>query len=464
MSDDDLIVLANYNGGAWLERLAKLSETLDSDHRLSRAHRLLSSWQKLADQLPIHDLLERIFHESNLVARYRAAVPASQADRVQANLSQFIELALEVDSGRYPTLSRFLERVKQLRSLDKEGPSEIAPDGNSTGRVRILTVHGAKGLESAVVFLADTCTTNRGPGGFKTLIRWPAEQDRPSDFQLLAKKELRDSISTQRDELEQFEDERESANLLYVALTRAKQLLIISGCQPARGSITGWYKQITQATLEHTPLTEPWGQNSGEPMYSATPPKNIVKDAYTIDPRLGQNVALNNEISSRSPDQQQFDEWERIRGLAIHRFLQLSCEGIINNLKQRIASELQQDLSDPRLDEWWTEAQSLLRKDELQWIFSPETNTECFNEISIEYRAKGKTVSGIIDRLLKSPDGIQIIDYKTHRIDDEAQLPALQDQHRAQLESYKVGVEKLWPGIPVSCYLLFTHHGHLIKL
>ena len=167
---------------------------------------------------------------------------------MRANLARFIELALEVDAGRYPTLPRFLDKVQQLRSLDKEGPNQATPQGDTGQRVRLLTIHASKGLEAPIVFLADSASTGGGSKACQTLVRWPAEEDRPSDFMLLNRSLDRDSISMARYDSEIAETQRESANLLYVALTRARNMLVISGCQSAKKSSGhSWYEQLVTA-------------------------------------------------------------------------------------------------------------------------------------------------------------------------------------------------------------------------
>jgi len=78
---------------------------------------LLSRWRKLVDTVPVHDLLDRIYAiytEGNIIQRYAASIPASQQQRVNANLLRFLELSLELDSGRYPSLSHFLHHLRSI--------------------------------------------------------------------------------------------------------------------------------------------------------------------------------------------------------------------------------------------------------------------------------------------------------------------------------------------------------------
>ncbi|HFD79926.1 MAG TPA: DNA helicase UvrD [Gammaproteobacteria bacterium] len=475
-SDEDLAQLADSGRGPWFERLQALAPRLDPQHSLARAARLLDDWRALAGHIPIHDLLERIFHESNLQERYRAAFPPTQVARVSANLTRFVELALEVDSGRYPTLPRFLERLRQLRNLEKEGPSQATPGSHDGGRVRLLTIHAAKGLEAPVVFLVDSASAANGPPGYQALVRWPAEADRPEDFLLLASGRQRDAFSSELLRRDQEEAQCEAANLLYVALTRARDLLIVSGCRPARnGASTGWWGQLATALCDDTELETPWVYESGEMPATLTATMPETAPPPEVDPRLSRPIVTRPLLREIAPSHT-VDEMEpeggdplgRERGLAIHRLLQLATDpaaGIDEQrLLQQVAGELGRAPEDPLLHACWQEVEGLLPQPHLAWLFHPAPAAHAFNEIPIQYREGEQTVHGIIDRLLKQADSAHIVDYKTHRLDSPAEMQGLVAHYRPQLELYRRGVQKLWPHLRVRCYLLFTHNARLVEI
>jgi ATP-dependent helicase/nuclease subunit A len=475
--DQDLMLLAQQAGGPWIERLAAVAARLDAGHPLHRANRLLESWRSLAGHVPIHDLLERVFHEANLLARYEAAFPATQSARVRANLTRFVELALEVDAGRYPTLPRFLERVRQLRKLDREGPNQATPTAEGGARVHLLTIHAAKGLESPVVFLADSTNLGNSPPGHQPLVRWPAEADRPSDFMLLGNTRQRDAVSKGLHELERQEEHREAANLLYVALTRAKHMLIVSGCAAtSRSSSRSWYAQIATAVCGQEAPQAPWiDEFLQAPDRPAAEPPQKPSDA-DIDPRLRQPIptrALWSEIapSRAAPqaDMESGDALGRLRGVAIHRMLQLAADArgtqaSRNAVTQRVAAEMQWAPSDPTLQSWWQEVERLRADPKLSWLFEPQSPAKAYNEVPIEYLDRGRTVYGIIDRLVATDAGVWLIDYKTHRVRCATQLRDLCDHYRVQLALYREGVQRIWPDRPVQTCLLFTHGGQLFEI
>lgn len=473
VDDDALLQLAHGQTGSWFERLAELT-TADSNPLLTRAAQMLTSWQQLAGRIPIHDLLETIFHQANVVQRYKAAFPAIQVPRVKANLVRFIELALEVDAGRYPTLPRFLDKLQQLRNLDKEGPNQATPQSDSGQRVRLLTIHASKGLEAPVVFLADSASTGGGSKACQTLVRWPAEEDRPSDFMLLNRSLDRDSISKARYDSEILETQREAANLLYVALTRARNMLVISGCRSAkRSSEYSWYEQLVTALCSEETVDSGLVRTHGTPGPLPEIFSNPVQ-VMNIDPRLGQTIKVQPawlEISpSRSAisgDIEPGDADGIQRGLIIHRLLQLAvgAHSRIDTamLLRQVAGEYSMRHDDSRLLEWWQEVETVINNKSLDWLTRPKNDHHAFSEIPIAYRRRNQTVYGVVDRIVVGPEQATLVDYKTHRLDD-ASIEQLISHYRPQLELYREGIQRLWPNHSTRACLLLTHGCRLVDM
>ena len=241
-SDDDLMRLAAATGASWWDRLQQLPDPVSAP--LARARELLLWWLDLAGVLPVHDLLDRIYFEGDLRRRYAAAVPDALHAQVQANLDAFIELALAIDAGRYPSLPRFIDELAGLR----RHATDEAPDEGSTGTddaVRVMTIHGAKGLEADIVALADAHA--RAPlDNESVLVDWPPQVPVPEHFSLVARGEdARDEARRVWFESDEEQRLQEDWNLLYVAATRARQVLIVSGSTPARGTLDDtWYTRL----------------------------------------------------------------------------------------------------------------------------------------------------------------------------------------------------------------------------
>ena len=249
-TDEDLMVLAGAGpqGQAWWYRLAGLAAPSPA---LARARDLLAAWMAAADALPVHDLLDRIYHQAEVRERYAQRVPAAMAGRVLANLDAFIGLALAQDAGRFPSLMRFLE---ELRAASR-GPEEEAPDEGDAGAdaagnaIRMMTVHGAKGLEAPIVCLVDANAAAGPAETYEPLIDWPPGADAPAHFSMLT---VKDEIGAGREAVQRINLEaadREELNLLYVAMTRARQSLIVSGSENRQANPASAWQLIHAAVV-----------------------------------------------------------------------------------------------------------------------------------------------------------------------------------------------------------------------
>ncbi|MEQ1527609.1 MAG: UvrD-helicase domain-containing protein, partial [Gallionella sp.] len=263
-SDDDLMLLAQITpsplagegGGegvktSWWTRLQNL-ETFSP--ALQRAHQLLTRWLTLADKLPVHDLLDRIYFEGDMIARYSAVLPIEMRAKVTANLHAFMEMALSVDAGRYPSLPRFLQELRELRDSGDDAPDE-GKLGTAGDAVRIYTVHEAKGLEAPIVWLLDANAEKNNKDGNDVLLDWPTHEERPLHFSLYTDLASRGKKRAPIFEQEAAQQAREEMNLLYVAMTRAQQALIISGNSKGedkeqKKKSPSWYDRIAGATSQ----------------------------------------------------------------------------------------------------------------------------------------------------------------------------------------------------------------------
>ena len=464
-SDEDLMRLASEPGGNWLERLAALAPRLEPGSPLARAAHWLPRWQGLAGQRPVHDLLDRIYSEGNVAARYEAAFPAHLRPRVRANLTRFIELALDMDSGRYPSLTAFLERLTALKSLEEDAPDEAA-EGAATGNVRLLTIHAAKGLEAPVIFLADAAAPAPAARAYQAMVRWPAQADRPSHFLLCGKPSEADSFTAVLLDEEAQQEQREQTNLLYVALTRAKQLLFISGCKAKRGNDLGWYGAIAaQLGDVETICQSGWCTSSGTAASPAVPDASAAV-AAKLDAGLALPLAIkpmdieiapSRSIMDSNSDRES-DEEGRERGLAIHRFLQLLSSGAASGpaLMRRVSTELNLDGKNHPLEQWQAEAQRVRSSPAFREWFDADCYDRAFNEIPIYYYSGDRLVHGVVDRLVISGDHCTLIDYKTHRGAAADKLGALAAPYHEQLRLYTEGIKRVWPEKTIRTFLLFT--------
>ncbi len=397
---------------------------------------VLADWLKLADTLPVHDLLDRIYFHSNLLERYRAAVPEALQGAVAANLHAYLELALATDSGRYPSLAKFLRQIAELRrASDQEAPDEGAI-GDSANAVRIHTVHEAKGLESPVIWLLDANAAPNPDRGYRVLLDWPPEDPAPRHFSLYTTSA---ALTPQQRSL--LEDEaaiaaRENLNLLYVAMTRAKQALLVSGCETRKGSGSSWHAKLQSAA----------GEDAGSiaPIFETVLPAAPAAEtpaAVTTDPRLNTPLSVGQREQAEQTPQQRF-------GIRLHALLEWLAppDPVADKAVLQDRLELEHDEFEPL----WQEAQAVLQAPHLQAFFDPALYRRAWNELP--YRNAAGEIRRI-DRLVERDDAFWVLDYKA--AEGAANPAKAAAPYLGQLAEYRSAVAAAFPGKPVRCALVF---------
>lgn len=489
-SDDELMQVATevahepQEKRSWFAALATLQETFTEENPLARAYQMICAWQHDASTLPVHDLLDRVYHQGALLQCYRNAFPPHLHARVESNLTRFIELALEIDSGRYPSLPHFINRLKRLSAHAPDTIDEPATV-NRDGAVRIMTIHAAKGLEAPVVFLADSARGSATSRAHQAIINWPSNQPAPSHFLLCGNKQSIDRDTQKLIDNDDHAEAREDANLLYVALTRARQHLIISGSASIKDKSLGWYGAIMRQLSEGEALDEQSGYktSSGKPQLidiqphemrvGAAPP--IPSSDYHDAPPPPLKEALLNPSSVLHTDKHHNqpplsttteEEDQSERGIVIHRILELisATEPTPRDTVKRRITEEYPSTTQTQLDEWFDEACALIEHLKFKALFNPTQYHYAYNEVPIHFKTGGCKVSGIIDRLVISDEYATIIDYKTHRNVGADNITRYAEQYRDQLALYSQGIKKLWPEKTARQLLIFTHGAMAYEL
>jgi ATP-dependent helicase/nuclease subunit A len=473
LSSEQLIPLAGPGTGTWYERLVALGNGAGPE--LAAARQLLERWRSLVGRIPVHDLLDRIYHDAELLPRYTAAFPPALVPRVQANLTRFIELALEIDNGRYPSLPRFLDQLERLRQSGDDQPDEGAPEQADSDRVRLLTIHGAKGLEAPVVFLADSAAKASSRDAYSALVDWPTDRARPRQLLLTARKQDLDSASHELLEQQHAREAREAANLLYVAITRARQYLFISGSAREGAQDTGWYGMIRDAVADwnRTSTGNPFRESGSPPPVPAT--AGQPHTVHPIDPRLSAPLAPPApDIIPIAPSRLTAgDSWTpgdadgRERGRTVHRMLERlsqARDAESDGLLHAIAGELGRDTDEAQLLDCWREALTTWRHPALAMLFDARRFDNAWSEIPVQYRDGVQLVYGIIDRLVVREGSVLVVDYKTHRPVDHAARAALVAQYREQMRQYAAGAARLWPDRRIETFLLLTAVNELVPV
>ena len=199
-------------------------------------------YKGLVDALPPHDALQAIYSAGDVLARFAQAAPEAGRAAVLSNLRALLSAALQLDGGRYATPYAF---VRALKAGGLQAPAAVNPHA-----VRLLTIHGAKGLEADTVLLLDTDTAQRNPESMSVLIDWPGEAAAPQKFVFLVSESQPPACAQPSLAAEQAARQREELNALYVAITRAKNTLVVSSIEPYRAAPNSWWQRLHEAATQ----------------------------------------------------------------------------------------------------------------------------------------------------------------------------------------------------------------------
>ena len=444
-SDDDLIWLAGKGEreDSWWQRLIRAADDIASDTPLARAVSLLSRWLTVAAQLPVHDLLDQIMHEGELPVRYAIVTPPAMRAQVLGNLDAFIALSLDFDAGRFPSIARFLDQLDRMaRSSEQEAPNEADIDA-ALDAVRILTIHGAKGLEAEVVVLMEA--NQREPSGddIGMLCDWPQEADAPTHLSVFGASKERGQARNVLFNAEDSYRQQENWNLLYVAATRAKQLLIVSGVHSGKegdGIVeSSWYQRLLIAEekiidgidAEHSDADAMFTLNVFSPPRLPPPSLRVPRgdDANETEATIEGSLlhALMERLTGTGdwpvqvPDAQHIAPW-------------LKCT------KAQAQTVCKQ-------------AQTLLSQASLAQFFDPALHDFARNEMELMH--DGELLR--VDRLVQIGDVVWILDYKRNFLASE------EKDYRAQLSRYRSACVALFAGKTIRTALI-TVDGKLWEI
>ena len=205
-----------------------------------------------ARHLPIHELLYRVYRESGYYD-YVSAMPAGETRR--ANLDMLVEKAAAYESTSYKGLFHFVRYIEKLKKFDTDfGEASVAGEQDNT--VRIMSIHKSKGLEFPVVFLAGLGKRFNKQDAYGQILL-DADLGAAADFLDLELRVKAPTLKKQalkrRMELETMGEE---LRVLYVAMTRAKEKLIMTAADKSLENKLGKWKDIplSQGQLPYTIL------------------------------------------------------------------------------------------------------------------------------------------------------------------------------------------------------------------
>ena len=459
ISNRQLVELQRKPPVSWNEKLSAYSKNNDPLHPLVIAHQKLHEWRAQADRVPVHDLLSHIYANWSIPARYTAAVPTTQSTQVRARLHQLLHLSLEIDSGRYSSIFRLLRKLRELNpdvTIDEQ-----SAEANG---VRLMTVHGAKGLESPVVYVADCGPLQAPPDQYKALSLWPASAQTPTVQMLASKKAAMSKSALElKEQIQRAGDE--NLNLMYVALTRAKQVLIVTGVHSSRNTQASWHQLMCNA-LDHD-ADQLWElEPVAKPAYLPTDLPISTPNQRDFD--LQCLLPIHPQLESKStPQLVPTASAAAQRGTIIHKCLEiLSVSPHIGDqaLCNRIALETNLIIAASDISPFRNEAEHCLRHHDTMPVFKLGRDQIAFNELAIASDQQQAEQFYVIDRLILANKFAWIIDYKTDTDINANDIHQRANTYKLQLKRYAQAVEKLYPDREVRCSLLFTKQPILIDI
>jgi ATP-dependent helicase/nuclease subunit A len=398
-------------------------------------------------------------------------------------LDEFLNLSLDYERTETPSLQGF---VHWLRSAAPEvkRDMEMARD-----EVRVMTVHGAKGLEAPIIILADTTTKPQGTHPLR-LLKLPQAGTAPGAPDQLV------WAGAKANDVGPMEAARESAladegdehrRLLYVAMTRAIERLIVCGVDGGRKLPEGcWYELVTGALQAHC-VTERSDDGAEDVLrHRKAPDENAVRASpeHRASTDMEHPKWLERDASAEpvpvpaiTPstviDADQMAELFRPgtarakalrRGTVVHRLMQ-SLPDVPPDRRSVAAGRYlsrQADFTASERAEMEKQVLATLTSPRFASLFAPGSRPE----VPVVGRVGGSEVHGVVDRLVVGPQEILIADYKTNRPAPASVAEAVQRHpgYVRQLALYRAVLSRLYPGRAVRAAIMWTDTSDLMEI
>ncbi len=397
---------------------------------------------------------------------------------IQDALDEFLNSCLHYEQSHTPSLQKFADWF--LR-----GDAEIKreQDPGKADLVRIMTVHGSKGLQAPIVFLPDTVKKMHDHHKGRVHLLWPEDEKGVPLWS--PRQEFEAPAYSARQAAARERQDEEYRRLLYVALTRAEDRLYICGHHGVRGPKPDcWYNLVEAAfpadaievpfgddlvsrKLEHAQVEKPKEDLLHKAKADAVraPLPQWVAEALREEPSPPQPLAPSrpddNEPAMKGPLIED-DGWRFRRGIIVHQILEILPQLPPAKWEKAVAHYL----SRPRLDmppeqqhSFAAEILAVLRHPEFAAIFGPGSRAE----VPVVGQAGKKILSGQMDRVLVTDKEVLIIDYKTNRPPPQR----VEDVHviyLKQMAAYRSVIQNIYPQHAIKCALLWTDGPVLMPL
>jgi ATP-dependent helicase/nuclease subunit A len=402
-------------------------------------------------------------------------------------IDEFLNLALSFESNHAPDLQTMLRWMREGELTVKRDLEE------GSGRVRIITVHGAKGLEAPVVFLADQRRAEKAQSGLFWMKVGEAEVPLWSP-----NKGADDPVAEAARDAAMERQRAEENRLLYVAMTRAEERLYVCGWKGIRKiSASSWHDHI-QAALAEMPgvetlprpvhLSGPAEGWSGDMLRlaigtPAVPAASVVARAPVDMPAPGwlreSAPALPDPPRPLTPSQPSEPEpaalsplgedegWRYQRGRVVHHLLEMLPQLAPDQRTAAAMDYLARPSTEVAPDQRHALAEeviAVLDRPDFAAIFGPDSRAEV--PIVATLRSadnRTRVLSGQIDRLVVLPDEVWVVDFKSNR-PAPMLITHVSQQYLRQLAAYRRALTTLYGTREIRCFLLWTDGPRLMEV
>ena len=476
LDEDALFALAYERGDASL--WATLARRRGENAAFASAYEGLASFRSAADTMAPFE-----FYSEVLGARGgRAALLGRLGPESGDAIEEFLALALAYGRSHPPSLQGFLHWVQ-------DGRAEIARDfEQGRDEVRIMTVHGAKGLEAPVVFLPDTMRKPRSRDPLVWLEEEGADGGAGAVEGLLfpGRASREDPLTREARAQARTAQEEEYRRLLYVAMTRAEDRLYVCGWQGRDKPPEDCWYALVRSGLKSLKGVEPLAMPEGgapegaglayaEPQTAPLPPRAepareadappplppALMTPPAAEPPAPRPLAPSRALPEPAPHSPigAVGQSARLRGIAAHKLLE-HLPALAPADRRAAAGRLlaRHDLDDGEHEALAEAMIELVADPAFAALFAPDALAEA----PISAVVGDRVISGQIDRLLVGEREAIALDYKTGRAPpDDDVVP---EAYRAQMESYRAALAAVFPDRTITCGLLFVDAPRLIWL
>ena len=456
-------------GGLWNE----LGGRREEQPHWTDAHGILAGWLAMADYVPPARFLETIL-SGPLDGRRKLLRRLGEAARDP--IEELVATALAFEQEEIASLDRFLGWFGQGEVEVKRDPS--AP----SNAVRVMTVHGAKGLEAPVVILADATHDPDKVGGTSSVMEVPIRDVGPVPIVRPRKDECAPIFRTLMD-LAKDADREEHWRLAYVGLTRAAERLVIAGVKPRRDvSQASWHATAVRAMQSLGAPTceiEGWGpslvwEGEGEGRTAARAKAgkreldpiaipDLLRRSAPVEARPPRPLVPSQIVDDREaspPPGPEMREAAR-RGSLLHALFE-RLPGVAAEDRVIVAERwlARQGIGDEMAREMVRSACGLIANPEYADLFEADSLAEAPIAATL---SDGRVVAGTVDRLCIGASLVRVIDFKTGR-KVPTDLGSVPHAHRAQMEAYAEALTAIFPGRKIEASLLYTAGPILLTL